>query len=71
MRNGCLFLLCRLADLRTQSLLEATVRMIYFINEEVTHDGTIMKEINCGVHLDGKQNRVLLIWPTVISHKMD
>jgi potassium inwardly-rectifying channel subfamily J len=75
MRNGCLFLLCRVADLRTKSLLEATVRMFYFENQEVTHDGLTkpcdMKEIKCGVQVDGTQSRLLLIWPTVISHKID
>ena len=29
------------------------------------------KELKCGVRIDGTQNRLLLLWPTVISHKID
>ena len=37
MRNGSLFLLCRVVDLRTTSLLEANVRMVY-VQDEATTD---------------------------------
>ena len=75
MRNQELFLLCRVADLRSKNLLEAKVRMVYFMENEETEEGTILhyvkKDLKCGVRIDGTQNHLLLIWPTVISHKID
>ena len=75
MRNGCLFLLCRVADLRTKSLLEGNVRMVYFKDQEITEEGreipNVKKELKCGVRIDGTQHRLLLLWPTVISHRID
>ena len=75
LRNQELFLLCRVADLRSKNLLEAKVRMVYFKEMEETQEGRMLqyvkKEIKCGVQIDGTQNHLLLIWPTVIAHKID
>ena len=75
MRNGSLFLLCRVVDLRTTSLLEANVRMVYVQDQAITDEGRMInnmrKELKCGVRIDGTQNRLLLLWPTVISHRID
>ena len=75
MRNGALYLLCRVADLRENSLLEGHVRMIYIKDQEITEEGQIIPnlqaEIKCGVEIDGSNEMVMLFWPTVISHKID
>ena len=75
MRNGALYLLCRVADLRENSLLEAHVRMNYIKDQEITDEGVVIPnfqtELSCGVHLDGTQDYLLLLWPTIISHKID
>ena len=75
MRNGALYLLCRVTDLRQNSLLEAHVRMIYIKDQEITDEGVIIPnlqtELNCGVQIDGTQDYLLLLWPTVIAHKID
>ena len=51
LRNGFLFLMCRISDLRRYSLLEAHVRMI-LIHEEKTEEGEVMSyqqtELLCG-----------------------
>ena len=76
LRNQELFLLCRVADLRSnKNLLEAKVRMVYFMENKETEEGRILhyvkKDLKCGVRIDGTQNHLLLIWPTVVSHKID
>ena len=75
MRNGALYLLCRVADLRENSLLEAHVRMIYIKDQEITDEGVVITnfqtELSCGVQLNGTQDYLLLLWPTIISHKID
>ena len=74
-RNGALCLLCRVADLRENSLLEAHVRMNLIKDQEITEEGLIIPnfqtELNCGVQVDGTQDYLLLLWPTVICHKID
>ncbi len=51
MRNGELFILCRISDLRRYSLLEAHVRMIV-IRKEKTEEGEIIPyqqtDLECG-----------------------
>ena len=75
MRNGALYLLCRVADLRENSLLEAHVRMVFIKDQEITDEGVtipnLQQDLKCGVELDGSQDYLLLLWPTVISHKID
>ena len=75
MRNGAFYLLCRVADLRENSLLEAHVRMVFIKDQEITEEGVVIpncqQELKCGVELDGSQDYLLLLWPTVISHKID
>lgn len=38
MRNGALFLMCRISDIRKYSLLEAHVRMV-LVHDEITSEG--------------------------------
>ena len=48
--------------------------MVYFKENEETEEGRVLhyvkKDLKCGVRIDGTQNHLLLIWPTVISHKI-
>ena len=75
MRNGSLYILCRVTDLREKSLLEAHVRMILIKDHEVTDEGVyipnLQRDLKCGVEIDGTNEMVMLFWPTVISHKID
>ena len=75
MRNGALYLMCRVADLREKSLLEAHVRMVVIKDQEKTDEGLIIPnhqtDLKCGVHIDGTQDYLLLLWPTTICHKID
>ena len=74
MRNGVLYLMCRVSDLRKTSLLEAHVRMI-LIHRVETEEGEVIPyqetELEAGSELDGSNERVLVLWPTTIAHKID
>ena len=74
MRNGALYLLCRVSDLRKSSLLEAHVRMVC-IKKEITEEGEVIpyqqSDLECGSESDGSNDRVLILWPTTIAHKID
>ena len=73
-RNGALYLLCRVSDLRKSSLLEAHIRML-FVKKEVTEEGEVIPyyqfDLECGSELDGSNDRVLMFWPTTLAHKID
>lgn len=73
-RNGALYLLCRVSDLRKSSLLEAHVRMVC-IKKEITEEGEVIpyqqSDLECGSESDGTNDRVLILWPTTIAHKID
>lgn len=74
MRNGALYLIARVCDLRKSSLLEAHVRMV-IIKKEVTDEGeTIpyqMSDLDVTTEADGSDNdRVLILWPVTIAHKI-
>ncbi len=74
MRNGALFILCRISDLRKYSLLEAHVRMIV-IRKERTAEGEDIPfqqtDLECGSEVDGSNDRVLILWPVTVAHKID
>lgn len=74
MRNGALMILCRISDLRKASLLEAHVRMIV-IRKEKTDEGEIIPyqqtDLECGSEVDGTNDRVLMLWPITLGHKID
>lgn len=73
-RNGALYLICRVCDLRKSSLLEAHVRMV-IIKKEVTDEGeTIpyqLSDLDVTTEIDGENDRVLILWPVTIAHKID
>jgi len=74
MRNGELFIVCRISDLRRYSLLEAHVRMIV-IRKEKTEEGEVIPyqqtDLECGSELDGGNDRVFVMYPVTVSHKID
>ena len=74
MRNGALYLLCRVSDLRKSSLLEAHIRMVT-IKKVVTEEGESIpyqqSDLECGIEADGSNDRCLILWPTTIAHKID
>eukprot|EP00095_Tigriopus_kingsejongensis_P004647 maker-scaffold29_size597861-snap-gene-3.9 protein:Tk04647 transcript:maker-scaffold29_size597861-snap-gene-3.9-mRNA-1 annotation:"g protein-activated inward rectifier potassium channel 3-like isoform x3" len=74
LRNGALMILCRISDLRKASLLEAHVRMIV-IRKEKTDEGEIIPyqqtDLECGSEVDGANDRVLMLWPVTVGHKID
>ncbi len=47
----------------------------YFSQREETEEGEVFShhqtDLDCGSELDGSNDRVLLLWPTSISHKID
>ena len=74
MRNGALYLLSRISDLRRYSLLEAHVRMV-IIKKETTSEGESVpfqqEDLECGSHMDGTNERVVVMWPMTIAHKIN
>lgn len=79
-RNGALHLLVQLTDMRRYSLLEAHVRMIYVHTveteegEKVTFHRQDLKcssEIGTGDEDEEPNDRLFMLWPVVISHKID
>ena len=74
MRNGALYLICRVCDMRKSALLEAHVRMV-IIRKEVTEEGeTIpyqLSDLDVTTEVDGENDRVLILWPVTIAHKID
>ena len=74
MRNGSLYLICRLCDLRKSSLLEAHVRMV-IVRKEVTDEGeTIpyqLSDLTVTTEVEDENDRVLILWPVTIGHKID
>merc|ERR1719348_52787 len=73
-RNGSLFLLFRVSDLRTSHLLESHVRA-QLVRKVVTEEGEdilfYQEELKVGTQLDGDEDRALVLWPLTIGHKID
>merc|ERR1711971_1532803 len=74
MRNGSLYLISRVCDLRKSALLEAHVRMV-IIKKEVTDEGeTIpyqLADLTVTTEIEEENDRVLILWPVTIAHKID
>jgi potassium inwardly-rectifying channel subfamily J len=74
LRNGCLYLICRITDLRKSSLLEAHVRMIIIRKEDTDEGESIpyqMSDLDTTTEVEGSDNdRVLILWPVTIAHKI-
>lgn len=74
LRNGSLFLLVRLADIRPTHLIGCHVSG-HFLNKETTEEGeTIpyhLASMRFGSDLDGNCDQIQPFWPLVLSHKID
>jgi len=73
-RNGHLYLLFRVGDLRTSHLLESHVRA-QLVRKVKTDEGENIhfhqEELKVGTDLDGEDDRALILWPLTISHRID
>jgi len=73
-RNGSLYLQFRVGNLRDSTLLESHVRA-QLIKHVTTEEGEQIhyhqEELSVGTQLDGETDTALLLWPLIISHKID
>jgi len=74
LRNGCLYLMFRVGNLRSSHLLESHVRA-QLIQKVYTKEGESIhfhqEELKVGCQLDGSEDRAMLIIPQTFSHKID
>ncbi|CAF3425529.1 unnamed protein product [Rotaria socialis] len=73
LRDKYLTLQVRLGEIRSQSiLLDAQIRM-YFISRRITQEGEIipLDLLDMNVGFDTGRDRLLLVWPLVIEHRID
>ena len=68
------FIHFRVCDLRKSSLLEAHVRMV-IIKKETTDEGESvpyqMSDLTVSTEMEGENDRLLILWPVTIAHKID
>jgi len=74
LRNGALYLICRVCDLRKSGLLEPHVRMV-IIQNEVTEEGETIpyqqSDLKLTTEMDGKNDKICMSLPVTIAHKID
>merc|ERR1711892_796878 len=74
MRNKSLFLLFRVANMRSSHLLEAHVRA-QLVQKVTTEEGEMIhlhqEELKVGTQLSGEEDRALLLWPIILAHPID
>ena len=75
LRDGALWLTVQIADLQKRSLLEAHIRMILVQNKETLEGEKVpfyRQDLPCSSEINDEANdRVLMIWPTVVGHKIN
>merc|ERR1719474_1013335 len=73
-RNGHLFLLFRVANMRSSHLLEAHARA-QMVQKVSTEEGEMIhfhqEELKVGTQMSGEEDRALLLWPLIIAHRID
>ena len=73
-RNGNLYLLVRLGDLRASHLIGCHVSG-YLLNRVKTEEGETvpyhLDSLHFGASLSGENDDLQLFWPLVVSHKID
>ncbi|ELU17004.1 hypothetical protein CAPTEDRAFT_3998 [Capitella teleta] len=71
-RDGQLYLLFRVGDMRKSHIVEAHVRSI-MIKKRVTEEGEVMPLYQQQVSVGGEEgeDRLFLVWPVIIEHKID
>jgi len=74
MRDGALYLLVRLGDIRQTHLLECHVSG-HFLSKKATAEGEVipyhLAQMEFGSELDGTCEQIQPFWPLVVSHKID
>jgi len=73
-RNGSLYLMVRIGDLRQTHLLESHISG-HIVKKRTTLEGEVIpymiEKMEFGSHLDGSEEYLQLLWPMVVSHKID
>ena len=74
MRDGCLCLLFRVANMRSSQLIESHTRAI-LVSKKVTQEGEVIPyhqtELTVGTDLEGEEETVFFIWPMTIVHRIN
>ena len=88
-RNGSLYLIFRIGDLRYVGLVKSRLRIVVFrqthlleshisghiVKKRTTLEGEVIpymiEKMEFGSHLDGSEEYLQLLWPMVVSHKID
>lgn len=74
MRNGSLYLLVRIGDLRQTHLVESHISG-HIVHRKKTMEGEVIpymiEKMEFGSHLDGSEDSLQLLWPMVVSHRID
>jgi len=74
LRNGVLYLVVRVGDIRASHLIECHVSGHVCMKEE-THEGESvpysLRKIDFGSELDASSEYFQMLWPVTISHKID
>jgi len=74
MRDGALYLLVRLGDLRQTHLIECHVSG-HFLSKKTTAEGEVipyhLAQMEFGSELDGSCDYIQPFWPLVVAHKID
>jgi len=74
MRNGILYLVIRVGDIRPNHLIECHVSGHVAMKEETSEGECLpygLKRIEFGADLDASQEYFQMLWPVTISHKID
>ncbi|QQP51881.1 Inward rectifier potassium channel 2like, partial [Caligus rogercresseyi] len=76
MRNGELYLLFRVGNMRKSHLIEAHLRAQIVYHQSSTVEGETMnykhEELSICTQADwNSEDRTLIIWPIIIAHKID
>jgi len=74
LRNGALYLILRVGDIRPTHLIECHVSG-HMLRKDTTDEGEVvpysLTRLEFGTEMDGSQDYFQMFWPLVISHKID
>jgi len=74
-RNGGLYLQFRVGNIRSSHLLESHIKAVFIHHKVVTEEGEEVffhqEDIKVGTQLDGENENLMMLWPIIVSHKID
>jgi len=74
-RNGSLFLQFRVGNIRSSHLLESHIKAVFIHHKVVTEEGEEVffhqEDLKVGTQLDGENENLMMLWPIIVSHKID